>query len=78
MQNEWLKEIDPRIRMSKSDTREGCKYAIVQDCLDEVGSVSSVNVLTTWMTRQEWFIMRHIINICGEDAFRKGLQKRMI
>lgn len=27
-QNEWVKNIDPRLRVSKSDCRIGCKFAI--------------------------------------------------
>ena len=72
-QDEWVKEIDPRLRLSHSDCRCGNKFAIVNDT-----SYGAVNVLTDFMTRQEWYIFRNAINLCGEQAFREGIQKRII
>lgn len=66
-QNEWVKNIDPRLRVSKSDCRIGCKFAIV---IDKDGYT---RLLTEFMTRQEWNVFRGTINICGEDSFKKGL-----
>lgn len=72
-QNEWIKEIDPRLRISKSDCRAGNKFAIVQDT-----PWGSCNLVTEFMTKQEWFIFRYTINICGEDAFREGIKSRIM
>lgn len=75
MQNEWVRSMNPSWYISQSDCRIGCKYAIVCNYKAEVGF--GTQVLTEFLTRQEWFIMRNTINICGEEAFRKGLEERM-
>lgn len=66
-QNEWVKNIDPRLRVSKSDCRIGCKFAIFA----EMGGY--LRLLTEFMTRQVWDAFRAAINLCGEDSFKKAM-----
>lgn len=71
---EWVKSLDEHLRFSRSDTSIGPKYAIVHDATTPHGN-EYTQVLTEFMTRNEWFIFRNAINMCGEDSFKAHLKK---
>lgn len=67
-QDEWIKSLLPDYHISRYEYVVPARFAI---CNNRSGEA-----ITEYMTRDEWHTFRWTINLCGEAAFKAGIERR--